>query len=114
LAIFEKFFDWLSFGLIEVLIPVFEKDDFWDKVFAFLVFEQGLEHGVEDLFRVTLIHIVEESSRAEVNILKLIISIKPEGIQMRMKSDKELIILQVACGLRSRACYYKREQSTDK
>ena len=66
------------------------------------------------MFGVPLIHVVEESSRAEVDVFELIISIKPEGIQMRVESDKELIILQGAWGLKSLSCYYKRVQSADK
>lgn len=41
-----------------------------------------------------MVHVVEKSSRAEVNILKFFISVKPKSVKMRVESNKKLVVFQ--------------------
>lgn len=86
-----------SFHIIwDKVIPVFEKYDFSDKIFSFFVGFKGWVHGIENSFRISLIHCIKKSCWSEVDIFELIVSVEPEGIQVWMKSDEKFLVLRFA------------------
>ncbi len=91
LSLFEQLLHLIFLISCEVVIPIFEKDHFGNEVFAGSVANKGIEHGVEDGLGVALVHSIEKTSRAEVNVLEVVIRIKPEGIQMRMEGHEKLL-----------------------
>lgn len=93
LPLFEQFFDLFLLILVEIVVPILEEYDLRNEVFAGCVLAQCLKHRVEYSLRVPLIHSVQKSSGSEVNILEIIVSIKPEGIEMRVEGDQELLTI---------------------
>lgn len=82
--------------LIYELVPIFEKNNFSDKILALRVLLKSCVHRIEDSFGISLIHLKEEVSRPKVNIFELVIGIEPEGIQMRMERNQKFFIVRAA------------------
>lgn len=93
LSLFKQFFDLFLLVLVEIVVPILEEYHFRNEVFSCCVLAKCFKHRVEYSFRVPLIHRVQKSSGSEVNILEIIVSIKPEGIEMRVEGDQELLTI---------------------
>ncbi len=96
LPITYKLSDFSLHIIWDELIPVFKKNYLSYKIFSFRVSLKGRIHRIENSFRISLIHCIEESCWSKVDIFELIVSIEPESIQMWMKGYEKFLIFWFA------------------
>jgi hypothetical protein len=95
----------------EILVPVLEEDYFCHEVFAEGVFQQAVQHRVEDCLGVALVHRVKEAGRPEVDVLELVVSVQPEGVEVGVESDEELLVRLAAPLLHRTDCQQGHDQA---
>ena len=87
LSIFQQLRDLILFLFVQVIIPILKENNLCYEVLPVGRINQGIKHGVEDSFRVPLVHGIEEPDWSKVDIFELFIGVEPKCIKMGMKGD---------------------------
>lgn len=60
-----------------------------------------------------MVHRVEEAGRPEVDVLELVVSVQPEGVEVGVESDEELLIRLAAPLLHRTDCQQGHYQADE-
>ena len=93
LAFLDEFLYLFLLVVVEGVVPILEEDDLGHEILSDCAAGKCLFHGVEDGLGIALIHSVEEAGGTEVNVFEIVVGVQPEGIEMRVEGDEELLSL---------------------